>query len=62
MKEYIFSQLEHFNFLMILVMITFVTILSKANTQKLLKEQSQEIYNEVEELKDEIRENSSRYK
>jgi len=36
-------------------MITFVTTMSKSNTNKLLKEQSQEFYNEIEELKDEIR-------
>lgn len=35
-------------------MITFVTTMSKANTNKLLKEQSSEIYNEIEELKQEI--------
>lgn len=35
-------------------MITFVTMLSKANTIKLLKEQSNEFYNDCEEIKDEI--------
>jgi ABC-type iron transport system FetAB permease component len=58
MKEYIFSQLESFNFLMILVMITFVSILSKSNMQKQLKELSQELYNDFEEIKDEIRGNT----
>ncbi len=43
---------------MILVMIIFVTATSKANTQRMLKEQSQELYNELEELKDEIRGNA----
>jgi hypothetical protein len=60
MKEWLLSQFETFNVLMILVMITFVTILSKANTQKMLKEQSQEFYNDVEELKDEIRGNTNK--
>ena len=54
MREWIWSQLEHFNFLTIIVMITFVTTMSKANTNKLLKEQSSEFYNEIEELKQEI--------
>jgi hypothetical protein len=54
MKEWIYSQLEHFNVLTILIMITFVTNMSKSNTNKLLKEQSQEFYNEIEEVKSEI--------
>lgn len=58
MKNWLLYQFEHFNVFMILVMILFVTAMSKANTQKLLKEQSQELYNELEELKDEIRGNA----
>jgi hypothetical protein len=54
MKDWLLIQFEHFNILTIIVMITFVTMLSKANTTKLLKEQSQEIYNDIEEVKDEI--------
>lgn len=54
MKEWIYYQIVHFNILTIIVMITFVTMMSKANTTKLLKEQSQEFYNDIEELKDEI--------
>lgn len=54
MKEWLFSQFEHFNFLMIIVMVTFVTIMSRSNTTKLLKEQSQEFYAEIEEVKQEI--------
>lgn len=54
MKEWLLSQIENFNVLMLIFMIVFVTILSKFNTQKMLKEQSQEIYNEVEEIKEEI--------
>jgi hypothetical protein len=54
MKEWIIGQLETINILTILIMIIFVTALSKANTQKLLKEQSQEFYNDIEEVKDEI--------
>jgi ABC-type transporter MlaC component len=62
MKEWLFSQFESFNLLMILVMISFVTALSKANTQKMLKEQSQELYAEFEELKDEVRGNTQKLK
>ena len=40
--------------------IIFTTVLSRANLQKMLKEQSQELYNDFEELKDEIRGNTSR--
>lgn len=54
MREWLYYQFAHFNFLTIIVMITFVTMMSKANTTKLLKEQSQEFYNDIEELKDEI--------
>lgn len=60
MKDWLIHQLDHFNVLMILVMILFVTALSKANTQKLLKDQSQEIYAEFEEIKDEIRGNTKK--
>jgi hypothetical protein len=60
LREWLFTQFEHFNILMLIVMIIFVTAMGKANTQKLLKEQSQELYNELEELKDEIRGNTNR--
>jgi C4-dicarboxylate transporter len=54
MKEWIMNQLTNLNILTILIMIMFVTFLSKSNTQKLLKEQSQEFYKDIEEVKDEI--------
>jgi hypothetical protein len=60
MKEWLYYQFEHFNVLMILVMILFVTAMSKSNTQRMLKEQSQELYAEFEELKDEIRGNTKK--
>lgn len=41
-------------------MVAFVTALSKSNNQKMLKEQSKEFYNDIEELKDEIRGNTQR--
>lgn len=46
---------------MLLVMIIFVTAMSKANTQKMLKEQSQELYAEFEEIKDEVRGNAKKW-
>jgi ABC-type transporter MlaC component len=56
MKEWIYHQITDVNIISIIIIFAFVTAMSKANTQKLLKEQSQELYNELEELKDEIRE------
>lgn len=41
-------------------MVIVVTAISKTNNVKMLKEQSQELYAEFEELKDEIRGNSRR--
>lgn len=60
MKEWIMGQIENINLLTIFIMIMFVTAMSKANTTKLLKEQSQELYNELEEIKDEIRGNAKK--
>jgi energy-converting hydrogenase Eha subunit H len=53
--SWIIHQIENFNFITIIVMITFVTNMSKTNTTKQLKAQSTEIYKEFEEVKDEIR-------
>lgn len=60
MKEWLYFQFEHFNVLMIIVFFIFSTVLSKANLTKSLKEQSQELYAEFEELKDEIRGNAKK--
>lgn len=54
MKDWLYYQIVHFNIFTIIIMITFVTTMSKGNTNKLLKEQSQEFYNEIEEVKQEI--------
>lgn len=54
MREWIIHQVTELNVLTIVIMIFFVTTLSKANTNKLLQKQSTEIYNDIEELKDEI--------
>jgi hypothetical protein len=54
MKDWIIQQITEINVLTILIMITFVTTMSKANTTNLLKEQSKEFYHDIEEVKDEI--------
>jgi len=53
--DWIIDQFKNFNLLTIIVMITFVTTMSRANMIKQLKAQSEEIYKEFEEVKDEIR-------
>jgi septal ring factor EnvC (AmiA/AmiB activator) len=55
-KEWLIDQFTRFNVLTIVVMISFVTAMSKANLNKQLKRQSEEIYKDFEEIKDEIRE------
>jgi energy-converting hydrogenase Eha subunit H len=52
--DFLIKNLQEFNVLMFISIIVFNTVLTKSNTQKLLKEQSQEFYNDVEELKQEI--------
>jgi energy-converting hydrogenase Eha subunit H len=54
-KDWILDQFMNFNLITIIVMVTFVTTMSKANTTKQLKAQSEEFYKEMEEVKDEIR-------
>lgn len=56
MKDWLYSQFEHFNVLMLFIIFIFTTVLSKANLQKQLKMQSEEFYKWHEEIKDEIRE------
>lgn len=55
MVNWFIHQLESLNVLMLIIMIVFVTTLSKSNNQKMLKEQSTEFYNDIEEIKSEIR-------
>jgi len=55
-REWLLSQFAHFNVLTIIMMISFVTAMSKSNLNKQLKKQSEEIYKDFEEIKDEIRE------
>lgn len=57
---WLIDQIQHFNVLMFIAIVLFSSVLSRFNTTKLLKEQSQELYNDFEELKDEIRGNTQR--
>lgn len=56
MKDWIFDQFYHFNVIIFISIMIFNVALSKMNTQKMLQEQSKELYLEIEEVKDEIRE------
>lgn len=56
MMEWIIHQFENLNVLTLIIMITFVTAMGKANLNKQLKKQSEEIYKDFEEIKDELRE------
>lgn len=57
---WIMDQIINFNVISFVAIVFFTITLSKSNTTKLLKEQSQELYNEIEELKDEIRGNTNK--
>jgi energy-converting hydrogenase Eha subunit H len=55
MKEWFFHQMSNFNIITIVIMITFVTMMSKANMNKQLKMQSEEFNKKIDEIKDEMR-------
>lgn len=55
MEKWLWLQLEHFNILMLVVILFFTSMLSKANLTKEIKEQNRDLRNEFEEIKDEIR-------
>ena len=55
MEKWMYLQLEHFNILMLIVILFFTSMLSKANLTKEIKEQNRDLRNEFEEIKDEIR-------
>lgn len=55
MINWLIHQLENLNLLMLIIMITFVTVMGKANMIKQLQKQSEEFTKEIEEVKDEIR-------
>ena len=56
MKEWLFHQVYDLNLVILISVMIFNIALSKNNTQKLLQNQSKELYLEIEEVKDEIRE------
>lgn len=56
MKEWLFHQVYSFNVIIFISIMIFNVALSKNNTSKLINEQSKELYLEIEEVKDEIRE------
>lgn len=56
MREWLFHQVYSFNWIIFISIMVFNTALSKSNTAKLLQNQSKELYLEIEEIKDEIRE------
>jgi hypothetical protein len=55
MKEWLFHQVYDLNVIILISVMIFNVFLSKNNTQKLLQNQSKELYLEIEEVKDEIR-------
>ena len=55
MKEWLFHQVYDLNLVILISVMIFNIALSKNNTQKLLQNQSKELYLEIEEVKDEIR-------
>ena len=56
MRDWLFHQVYSFNWIIFISIMVFNVALSKQNTQKLIKNQSKELYLEIEEVKDEIRE------
>ena len=56
MKDWLFSQVYDFNVIIFVSIMIFNVALSKNNTQKMIHEQSKELYLEIEEVKDTIRE------
>ena len=60
MKEWLFNQVYSFNVIIFISIMIFNVALSKNNTQKMLQNQSKELYLEIEEVKDEIRQSENR--
>lgn len=56
MKDWLFHQVYDLNVIILIAVMIFNVFLSKNNTSKLINEQSKELYLEIEEVKDEIRE------
>ena len=60
MKEWLFDQVYHFNLIIFVSVMVFNVALSRNNVQKMLSNQSKELYLEIEEVKDEIRQSENR--
>ena len=56
MRDWLFEQVYNFNVIIFISIMVFNVALGKNNTSKLINEQSKELYLEIEEVKDEIRE------
>ena len=56
MKDWLFHQVYDFNLIIFISIMIFNVALSKNNTQKMLQNQSKELYLEIEEVKDTLRE------
>jgi hypothetical protein len=56
LRDWLFGQVYHFNIIIFISIMVFNVALSKQNTQKMIKNQSKELYLEIEEVKDTIRE------
>lgn len=56
MRDWLFDQVYHFNWIIFVSIMVFNVALSKSNTQKMIHEQSKELYLEIEEVKDTLRE------
>ena len=54
--EWLLHQIVDFNFLQLIFIVVFVITLTKSNTTKLIEKQTKEIHEEIEEVKDTIRE------
>lgn len=54
MEQWIVHQFQDLNVLTLVIMITFVTAMGKANMTKQLTKQSEEFYKEIEEVKQEV--------
>jgi hypothetical protein len=54
--NWLISQIENFNVLQFIATLFFIVSFQKSNTTKLIDKQAQEYHNEIEELKDTIRE------
>jgi hypothetical protein len=60
MKEWIFHQFYNLNLITFIAIMIFNVALSRNNVQKMLQNQSKELYLEIEEVKDEIRQAENR--